>query len=191
MTTLAGGFLVINYHDAGRKVSKSNLDQGRKQERPLRQTAVYDWRGWSLKFSFCIFPFGQNNWEINSIQLPRKAWKSEAAAKANYVGFELNRQKTEKPMSLNICCSRASQFINKNPPDRVVMLAIIIKIFKMANIVYKEKCPPLGSCPNKSHPLATAWMQSPRVGQIFGANLWVYMGGGGVMDGIDTYIIKM
>ena len=71
-------------------------------------------------------------------------------------------------MSLNICCSRASQFINKNPPDRVVMLAIIMKIFKMANIVYKEKCPPLGSCPNKSHPLATAWMQSPRVG----ANFW-------------------
>ena len=31
MTTLAGGFLVINYHDAERKVSKSNLDQGRKQ----------------------------------------------------------------------------------------------------------------------------------------------------------------
>ena len=24
MTTLAGGFLVTNYHDAGRKVSKSN-----------------------------------------------------------------------------------------------------------------------------------------------------------------------
>ena len=31
MTTLAGGFLVIDYHDAGRKVSKSNLDRGRKQ----------------------------------------------------------------------------------------------------------------------------------------------------------------
>ena len=31
MTTLAGEFLVTNYHDAGRKVSKSNLDRGRKQ----------------------------------------------------------------------------------------------------------------------------------------------------------------
>ena len=40
MTTLAGGFLVTNYHDAGRNVSKSNLDRGRKQKRPLRQTAV-------------------------------------------------------------------------------------------------------------------------------------------------------
>ena len=40
MTTLAGGFLVTNYHDAGYKVSKSNLDRGRKQKRPLRQTAV-------------------------------------------------------------------------------------------------------------------------------------------------------
>ena len=45
MTTLAGGFLVTNYHDAGRKVSKSNLDQGRKQKRPLRQTAVDTLRG--------------------------------------------------------------------------------------------------------------------------------------------------
>ena len=26
MTTLAGGFLVTKYHDAGHKVSKSNLD---------------------------------------------------------------------------------------------------------------------------------------------------------------------
>ena len=40
MTTLARGFLVTNYHDAGCKVSKSNLDRGRKQKRPLRQTAV-------------------------------------------------------------------------------------------------------------------------------------------------------
>ena len=45
MTTLAGGFLVTNYHDAGCKVSKSNLDRGRKQKRPLRQTAVDTWRG--------------------------------------------------------------------------------------------------------------------------------------------------
>ena len=45
MTTLAGGFLVTNYYDAGRKVSKSNLDRGRKQKRPLRQTAVNAWRG--------------------------------------------------------------------------------------------------------------------------------------------------
>ena len=55
MTTLAGGFLVTYYHDAERKVSKSNLDQGRKQRRPLRQTAVDAWHGWSLKFSFCVF----------------------------------------------------------------------------------------------------------------------------------------
>ena len=45
MTTLAGGFLVTNYHDAGRRVSESSLDRGRKQERPLRQTAVDAWRG--------------------------------------------------------------------------------------------------------------------------------------------------
>ena len=32
MTTLAGGFLVTNYHDDGRKVSESNLDRGRKQK---------------------------------------------------------------------------------------------------------------------------------------------------------------
>ena len=72
MTTLAWGFLVTNYHDGGRKVSKSSLDRGRKQKRPLRQTAVDAWHGWSLKFSFCIFPFRQNNWEIISIHLPRK-----------------------------------------------------------------------------------------------------------------------
>ena len=45
MTTLAGGFLVTSYHDAGCKVSKSNLDRGRKQKRPLRQTAVETWPG--------------------------------------------------------------------------------------------------------------------------------------------------
>ena len=45
MTTLAGGFLVTNYHDAGHKVSKSNLDRGRKQKRPLHPTAVDAWRG--------------------------------------------------------------------------------------------------------------------------------------------------
>ena len=61
MTTPAGGFLVTNYHDAGRKVSKSNLDRGRKQKRPLCQTVVDAWRGWSLNFSFCVFPFRQNN----------------------------------------------------------------------------------------------------------------------------------
>ena len=44
------------------------------------------------------------------------------AAEADYVGFELNRQKTEKPMSLNICCSCASQLVTKNPPDRVLMV---------------------------------------------------------------------
>ena len=44
MTTLAGGFLVTNYHDARRKVSKSNLDRGRKPK-PLRQTAVDAWHG--------------------------------------------------------------------------------------------------------------------------------------------------
>ena len=45
MTTLAGGFLITNYHGAGHKVSKSNLDRGRKQKRPLRQTAVGAWLG--------------------------------------------------------------------------------------------------------------------------------------------------
>ena len=45
MTTLAGGFLVTNYHNVKCKVSKSNLDRGRKQKRPLRQTAVDAWRG--------------------------------------------------------------------------------------------------------------------------------------------------
>ena len=45
MTTLAGGFLVTNYHDAGRNVSKSSLDRGRKQKRPIRPTAVDAWRG--------------------------------------------------------------------------------------------------------------------------------------------------
>ena len=45
MTTPAGGFLATNYHDAGRKVSKSNLDRGRKQKRPLREAAVDTWRG--------------------------------------------------------------------------------------------------------------------------------------------------
>ena len=45
MTTLTGGFLVTNYHDSGSKVSKSSLDRGRKQKRPLRQTAVDALRG--------------------------------------------------------------------------------------------------------------------------------------------------
>ena len=45
MTTLAGGFLVTNYHDAGHKVSKSSLDRSRKQKRTLHQTAVDAWRG--------------------------------------------------------------------------------------------------------------------------------------------------
>ena len=43
--TLAGGFLVTNYHGTGHKVSKSNLDRGRKQKRPLSQTAVDAWHG--------------------------------------------------------------------------------------------------------------------------------------------------
>ena len=45
MTTPAGGFLVTNYHDGGRKVSKSSLDRVRKQKRPLRRTAFDAWRG--------------------------------------------------------------------------------------------------------------------------------------------------
>ena len=53
------------------------------------------------------------------------------------------------------------------------ILAIIMKILKMANIVYKEKCPPLGSSPINLHPQAKAWMQKPQGGgkflvQIFG-----------------------
>ena len=45
MTTLAGGFLVTNYHDRRAQGFKSNLDRGRKQKRPLRQTAVETWHG--------------------------------------------------------------------------------------------------------------------------------------------------
>ena len=45
MTTLARGYLVTNYHDVGRKVSKRNLDRDRKQKRPLQQTAVDTWHG--------------------------------------------------------------------------------------------------------------------------------------------------
>ena len=45
MTTLAGGFLVTNYHDGGCKVSKNSLGRERKQKRPLRLTAVDAWRG--------------------------------------------------------------------------------------------------------------------------------------------------
>ena len=37
------------------------------------------------------------------------------------MGFELNQQKTEKPASLKIWCSHASQLVTKNPPDRVIM----------------------------------------------------------------------
>ena len=61
----------------------------------------------------------------------------------------------------------------------------------MANIVYKENCPPLGSCPNKSHPLATAWMQKPQGGGKCLVQIYRCAWGGGVMDGIDTCIIKM
>ena len=52
---------------------------------------------------------------------PENGLKLKTGPQANYVGFELNREKTEKPTSLNICCSRASQLVTKNPPDRVVM----------------------------------------------------------------------
>ena len=41
MTTLAAGFFCnLTYHDAGYKISKSELDRGRKQKRLLHQTAV-------------------------------------------------------------------------------------------------------------------------------------------------------
>ena len=52
---------------------------------------------------------------------PEKGLKIRSGAEANYVGFELNRQKTKKPTSLNICCSSTSQLVTNNPPDRVVM----------------------------------------------------------------------
>ena len=43
MTTLAGGFLVTNYHDARRKVSKSNLDRGRnKRDHYVKQLLTLD-----------------------------------------------------------------------------------------------------------------------------------------------------
>ena len=45
MTNLAGGFLVINYYHAVARISKSSLDLGRKQKRPLRDPAVDAWRG--------------------------------------------------------------------------------------------------------------------------------------------------
>ena len=45
MTTLAGGFLVTNYHNPGHKDFKSSLDQGRKQKRPLGHPAVDTWCG--------------------------------------------------------------------------------------------------------------------------------------------------
>ena len=69
-----------------------------------------------------------------------------------------------------------------------------MKIFKMADIVYKEKFPLLGSCPNKFHLLATAWIQKPQGGAKFWCKSTGVRGGGGegvVMDEIDTCIIKM
>ena len=46
MATLAGGFLVTNSVLRRRAQGfKQNLDRGRKQKRPLRQTAVDTWRG--------------------------------------------------------------------------------------------------------------------------------------------------
>ena len=49
------------------------------------------------------------------------------------MGFELNPQKTEKPTSLNICCSCASQLVtNKNPPDKVVMTSTSHQDLKQA-----------------------------------------------------------
>ena len=74
MTTLAGRFLVTNYHDTGCKVSKSNLDRGRKQKRPLRQTAVDAWRGRSLKLFFVFFLSDktiENSIPFNSRERPK------------------------------------------------------------------------------------------------------------------------
>ena len=51
------------------------------------------------------------------------------------MGFELDRQKTEKPTSLNICCWRATQLLTKNPPDRVVMIVSI----KFVGPIYIDK----------------------------------------------------
>ena len=45
------------------------------------------------------------------------------------MGFELNRQKTEKPTSLNIWCLRATPSVTKNPPDRVVMTPLSCRGF--------------------------------------------------------------
>ena len=45
--------------------------------------------------------------------------------------------------------------------------------------------------PNKSHPLATAWMRKPQGGGRFLVQIYGCAWGGGGMDGIDTCIIKM
>ena len=117
MTTLAGGFLVTNYHDARRKVSESNLDQGRKQKRPLPQTAVDPWRGWSLKFYFVSFlsdktieksiSFSSRERPKNQKRLPKLiTWV------LNWIG----RKQRNRRLSIS-----ARQLVTKNPPDRVVM----------------------------------------------------------------------
>ena len=112
--------MVTNYYDTGCKVSESNPDRDRKQKRPLRQTTVDTW----VIIKILLFVSFISDKIIEKFHsAPEKGLKIRSD-EANYFGFELNRQKTAKATSLNICCSRASQLVTKNPPDRVVMLVL-------------------------------------------------------------------
>ena len=83
MKTLAGGFLVANYHDARRKVSKSNLARGRKQKRPLRQTAVDAWRGWVIiKIFFFYLSFQTKQLRNQFHSAPEKSLKIKSGRRS-------------------------------------------------------------------------------------------------------------
>ena len=43
-------------------------------------------------------------------------------------------------MSLNICCTRASQSVTKNPPDRVVMIDVAFCKFLFITVVKTYLC---------------------------------------------------
>ena len=81
-----------------------------------------------IKISFLYLSFQTKQLRNQFHSAPEKGLKIRSGAEANYVGFELNRQKTEKPTSLNICCSHTSQLVTNNPPDRVVMLKIVLTL---------------------------------------------------------------
>ena len=77
-----------------------------------------------IKIFFLYLSFQTKQLRNQFHSAPEKGLRIRSGAEVNYVGFELNRQKTEKPTSLNICCSRTSQLVTNNPPDRVVMLKL-------------------------------------------------------------------